>query len=251
MTEPCRESQKPLPRDSRHSSQPVGAISDRPAPSFWRSLSTAVRTELSAPADARRYARGQELLSSDMCCEKVLIIRSGWAKAAGKTPAGRREVTLRLHGPGEPVGDDVAMAGRPARTDVTAVTEIHALAVPAAHFVSVVTEHPDAARALHRLGEDRLHYADQRTILATADGVVRIAHLLLELCGRYGTLGPDGVTIPVPLTQAEFGTWAGTSRKTVVRALSRMREDRLISTGRLTITITDPARLARHVSESI
>jgi CRP/FNR family cyclic AMP-dependent transcriptional regulator len=251
MAEPNRVSQDYLSWDTRQSGESAVRTTDRPSSPFWRSLDVVVRMKLSVTAETRRYGRGERLAGTGARCEEVLIIRSGWAKATGCTLSGHREVTLRLHGPGEPVSDDVAMAGRSSRATVTAITEVHALAVPAAHFVSVISDHPDAARALHRLEEERLYYADQRTVLATADGAVRIAHLLLELCDRYGTLGPDGVTIPIPLTQAEFGTWAGTSRKTVVRALGRMRDDGLIITGRLAITVTDPARLAEHISEGI
>jgi CRP-like cAMP-binding protein len=72
---------------------------------------------------------------------------------------------------------------------------------------------------------------------------VRLARLLRDLADRAGTETPDGISIPLDLSQEDLASLLGTSRSTVARMLHTLQERGLIRTGYRNVTITTPEQL--------
>ena len=80
---------------------------------------------------------------------------------------------------------------------------------------------------------------------AVTSGAQRLAGLLIDLAGRYGSQADSVIEIELPLSQQELASLAGTSRATVARALSNWRKRGLIRTGQRRITLMDLPGLER------
>jgi CRP-like cAMP-binding protein len=107
-------------------------------------------------------------------------------------------------------------------------------------FHDFLTSHPRAAYELLRAIIKRLRAADRRrTESGSADVGHRLARFLLELADERGQAGPGGIDIELPVTQAELASQIAASRESAVRALTRLRSQGLIATGRRRITIVD------------
>jgi CRP/FNR family transcriptional regulator, cyclic AMP receptor protein len=170
----------------------------------------------------------------------AVILTSGWAKAHTVTPSGHA-VMLRLYGPGDIVGSDCALTGAPPDESVTALTQTHALLLPAARFIALLGEHPAVARALAIAIHHRIRQADQRVqAQARKDPARQLAARLLDLADRCGTTtGEQAVTITIPLSQEELASWAGCSRRTAARTLGKLRDDGIITITYRHITVID------------
>ena len=93
----------------------------------------------------------------------------------------------------------------------------------------------------------RLRDADRKRIeFGGRDTIGRVAARLVELADQYGAEGDGGVVIDLPFSQQELAGWIGSSRESVVKALTSMRARGWIETGRRSITgASMPALRAR------
>jgi len=60
---------------------------------------------------------------------------------------------------------------------------------------------------------------------------VRLVLLFWELADRWGTVAPDGISVPVPLTHQTLGRIVRAQRPSVTAALKDLRERRFLSRG--------------------
>jgi CRP/FNR family cyclic AMP-dependent transcriptional regulator len=203
--------------------------------SFWDLLETKQRIELLRFLSARGQ-RGQVLLRQGVRSRGVLLIREGWAI---ETLAARNgsEVILRLHGPGDIIGESALVFDIPCQTTVRALTPVNTTTILYSDFASLVETSKRASLALAQVLKECQEAADRRTLALHTMGVPeRLAHLITELADRYDQVS-NGVVIP--FSQDELARWIGTTRTSVTRVLSRWRGLGMITTARGTLTITD------------
>ena len=174
----------------------------------------------------------------------VLLLRRGCVKVVCHIDDGH-QVVIGIRDAGDLVGELAALDGEPRSASVYAISDVEALVVPSGRFYGFVRQHPDTAVALHTSLSARLREADRyRTAAATEPVSRRLAALLLELGDRYGE--PDGtgaVLIDLPLCQDELAGLLLTSRRTIGRALMKLRRNGVVLTGRREIVLRKPASL--------
>jgi CRP-like cAMP-binding protein len=222
---------------------------DLPGGSFYGSLTDDERAWLRQGTAARAYQPGYVLTMEGDTFPYVAVLLSGWAKATFATGDGV-EVVLRIYGPGDLFGAEVALAGRPRSETVIALARCTALVIPAWRFAELIDGFPGISRAFGLAMLDRARAADELVRLRNADAALRLARVILELAGRAGTRMPDGIAIPVDLRQEDLASMLGLSRSTVARALLSLRQQDVIRTGYRSITITDIGVLRRIADAS-
>lgn len=85
--------------------------------------------------------------------------------------------------------------------------------------------------------------------LATNNPEVRIAHILLEFCDKYGKSTEDGILINLPLTREELANYAGVTRETISRKLNKFESLGLMaSVGNKKIIIKNQLAIRRLIS---
>lgn len=84
--------------------------------------------------------------------------------------------------------------------------------------------------------------------LATNDAEVRIAHMILEFAEKYGIETSNGIEIKLPINREEMANYAGVTRETISRKLSKFEELNIISiVGNKVIIIKDKNTLREYV----
>ena len=115
-------------------------------------------------------------------------------------------------------------------------------------FRSGVEASPVLARNLADSLSRRVRLANAHLLsLATLDVPGRVASQILSLSREYGEGTPDGVRIPIRLTQSDLAELVGASRVRVNQALGYLRKRQAISVdegGR--ISVRDPGVLERR-----
>ncbi len=187
----------------------------------------------------------QVLLREHEPSTHVLVILSGWAKVTSAAPNGY-EALLALRGPGDIVGEQALLSGRPRGATVTALEQVDALAFDADRFGALLDERPGIARKLLALTADRTRDSDRRRVqYASLNVQERLALLLLELIRTHGEESADGVQLTAGLTQSELAGSVGASREAVARLLKQLRERGIVRTGRRGLVVVRPDVLRR------
>jgi CRP-like cAMP-binding protein len=194
---------------------------------------------LSARARRAAFPAGRALLHQGQVPERVLLLLAGRVKVTSATSAGR-EIVLAFRGPGELVGEQSALDGRPRSATVVTVEPVDALVLTHEAFRTFLTDRPTAALALLRMLSLRLRDADaQRIEFATFTTMGRVAARLLDLSERFGREEDGGVRIELPISQEELAGATGSSLESVERALQTMRSLKCVQTRRREIRVLD------------
>jgi CRP-like cAMP-binding protein len=197
----------------------------------------------------RRYAAGEFLFLEGDPPGPVFGVEAGRVKLVAHAERGR-DVVLDLRGPQEVFGELAAIDGLPRSASACALEDAAVVVVPAAAFTRFVEETPAVAMHLLRLLSDRLRsttrlHVEQRG----ADLVRRIARRLAEMAGAAAPSDGDG-RVSLRISHGDLADWVNANRETTSRALGRLRDLGLITTGRERIDVVDLDALLRLASST-
>jgi CRP/FNR family transcriptional regulator, cyclic AMP receptor protein len=206
---------------------------------FLSALTGLQRDRLIHHGRRQRYRAGAILFAEGDRSERVLLLISGKVKISSYTEDGN-EVVLAIRVSGDLLGEVAAIDGKPHSATVGALEPLETLVMGTDDFRAFLTETPGAAVAMLEMEIGRLRDADRKRIeFGAFDSVGRVASRLLELAERFGEPDDDGIRITLPLSQQELAGWVGCSREAVSKALSSLRQRRLIETRRRAVTVLD------------
>jgi CRP-like cAMP-binding protein len=195
--------------------------------------------QLGAP---RRFESGDVVFHAGDTSRSVHLIRRGGARIVRWTADGNEVVIEEKH-PGQLIGEFGALDSLPRSASVIAVGRLDTVEVAGAAFVELLDQHPRAAMPLLREMARLLRNASEtRVVLRSADIASRLAARLSELAMEAGGPSP----IRVRCRHEDLAGWAAVNRETVTRALGRLRDEGLITTGRGHVDVVDPDALARR-----
>jgi CRP/FNR family cyclic AMP-dependent transcriptional regulator len=194
----------------------------------------------------RRFRRGQALFTEGDVAERVFLIENGRVLISC-TSADGREIVLGLRGPGDIIGELSALDGEVRSATALVVADVEAVVAPVSVLARALEEDVAAGRELIGVLAARLRDADRKRLeFATLDTLGRVAERLLELADGFGSAGPEGIVVELPLSQEQLASWCGASRESTVKALGTLRALNTISTGRQVLVIHDADALRRH-----
>jgi CRP-like cAMP-binding protein len=203
---------------------------------FLAALGPGERAALEALGRWRSYRRGDLLFLEGDRNDDVYLVTEGRARVFITTPAGN-EVTLSVRGPGDLVGEMAALDPvAPRSATVVALDALRCRVIRATELLGFLEQRPGAALAVLHLVIGRLRDSDRRRAeFGSYDATRRLARILVEA----SVASAAGLA----LSQQELAGLIGASRESVGRALAELRRLGLVSTGRRTITVHDPAAL--------
>ena len=212
---------------------------------LFRGLPADALASIGDRMESLAWSAGEAVFSAGEPAEHVYLLAAGQAKAFRTTPTGRR-TSLDFFGAGDVLGG-LTWAGRSGYTETAlALVTTCALRIDAGAFRELMLAHPSVALGVLDVVSDRLARArSTEQEQASATVTERVAAGLLRLADSFGVPGDRlGTTlIQLPLTRADLAAMAGTSAESVSRAMSRLRRDGLIDSGRRWTAVLDPAGL--------
>jgi len=223
-----------------------------PSPqTFLGSLAAAEREALLASGHARRWSTGEVLFRQGDAGASALLIVAGLVKVCKRGRDGE-ELILSLCGPGDLLGEVIAVEGATRSADGVALEDVEAIVVAVAELRALLARHPRLTLALLEVVTRRLRLADERRLeFAAAESLPRVTSRLLELAERFGVSGEDDtIAVQMPISQEELASWAAASRESTARALRTLRELGLIETHRKRLVVLDAERLRQHASRA-
>ncbi|SDO34130.1 Crp/Fnr family transcriptional regulator [Actinacidiphila guanduensis] len=220
----------------------MGLLGDRKV--LMERLSSADRQSLLSLGRPRTYAAQEVLLREGDSGGFIVVITRGWCTVRRSTERGT--LILALRQAGELVGEMAALDGRARSATVAALGPVQAVLVPGDRFRSFLAARPYATGLVMSQLIARLRSADdERSALASATVLERLAGRLVELAERAGTDQGGAVAIRLPLSQSDLAAAVGATREAVAKALRLLRDEGLVTTAPRAIAIADlePLRL--------
>lgn len=196
---------------------------------------------MEASAFTKSYPRGQAMFLMGDTIDRVILLVDGWVKITQCSEDGR-EVILRLHGPGEVVGELGLWWGKTHSSAAYALRECTVLVWNSATFNETLELFPDLERNANLIVARRLSKLECNfREMCTRTAVPRLAHGLVSLSEQMGHKTDGGVE--TNLSQEELGQLTATSPFEVCRVLGMWERDGLVKVQRGVLEIKNLSRL--------
>ena len=202
-------------------------------------LDDAVRRDVQAVAAWRRFDRGVVLFHEGEAGGSLHVLMRGRVAIRATTPDGDT-VTLNVIGPGAAFGELSLLDSATTRTaSVQAIEPVQTLVLQRTDFNRLRRTYPSVDRLLvEYLAAQVRRLSERLTEALCFEARTRVLRRLLDLDAVF-----DGG--PVPVTQEEISTMAGTTRPTVNRVMQDLAEAGIIELGRGRFIVIDSTTLAR------
>ena len=202
----------------------------------FRHLSSADRKGLVERVREKRYAKGELLFREGQSSDAVWVVKTGRVHLS-KILSGGKVSTTCVMTPGETFCCLPALDRKPYPVDAVAAENSIVLRVPLDVLHQVMGRSPDFAQRTTCLFCNRLRQVERAgcgQLYQTAEA--RPAQTLLALSKKFGNT--------IPLTRQELAEITGTTHETVIRTLSRFKQQGMIKSSRGKTTILQPDRLS-------
>jgi len=214
---------------------------------FLKSLPESERSALLGSGHAKRWQTGELLVRRGDRADSAIILLSGLVKIHTPTADGD-EVVLAFAGPGDLLGEVIAVRDAARSASATAMEQVDGVVIAVPTLRSFLKQYPVATLSLLDMALSRLRVSDVRRIeFATSPSLARVAARLVELAERFGVPSADGaVEVTLPISQEELASWSASSLESTARALRTLRDLGLIETSRRRLAVLDLEGLLAH-----
>lgn len=192
-----------------------------------------------------RVAAGAAVYPAGPAADAVYLLAAGRVKTVMHSRSGRT-CLLRIHGPGEVLGELAILGG--ARTESAVAMEPVVVHRVAAEHLQRALEAPAVHRRLIRHLGERL--AEQQRVISHLvgdDSEHRLGVALLDLAARLGHPGRGSVCIGARVTQEELAGIVGTTRSRIGLFLRRFCDHGAVEFGRGNLIHVDATRLRTYL----
>jgi len=191
-------------------------------------------------ANRRRFKRGETVFHEGDPGDTFHLLASGRVAIRATTPAGE-VATLAVFGPGEGFGEGALLEPNSRRTaTVVALETAETLSLSRSEFEALRGRHDSVNDLLlDHLGRQVRRLTTQVAEALYLPAEKRVLRRLLDLDELY-----NGE--PIPLTQEDLASMAGTTRPTANRVLQAAVEDGSVELGRSRFVVVDRARLVHR-----
>lgn len=204
-------------------------------------LNTEELEQISSNRSCLTFQKGQTIYHEGMRVNGLYCIHGGIAKLSKLGPKGKQQI-LRFMQPGELAGYRAMIANEPMIGSLMAHTEMRACFIPKEVFLSTLRNNPTFS--LELLKESCKELGDFGTVitnLSQKSVKERLAELLLLLNSTFGV--DETGAIAIQLTREELANMVGTATESLIRLLSELKKDGIISTSAKSISILNQSAL--------
>lgn len=187
----------------------------------------------------RKYGKGRIIIMEGEPGEAFFYVKSGLIKVSKLSRDGREHI-LHILNEGH-IFAEVTLFNKtvyPATAEVLEESEIGM--IKNQELEKVIMQNPELALQLIKYLNKRLVEAHMKIRnLALSDTYGRTAQALVKLAEDYGKKSSKGIELDLNLSRQELANIVGTTRETVIRALTTFKKEHSIDIDKNTITITD------------
>ena len=189
----------------------------------------------------------QPIYHAGFDADRLFVVATGAVKTTRMSLDGRESI-IDVLGPGDFFGALPALGSQRYADSASSLSPCCLLVVGTAEFEWILKEFPAVAPAALKAVSKRLTRTQAALHRSGASVEQRVASILLELAGKLGAEGREGVVVHAPLSRDDLAALTGARTETVSRVLSRWRREGIIDSGRRWVSIRD-AKALTEVSD--
>ncbi len=195
------------------------------------------------------YQKGQIVIQEGAKSDTLFIMNRGKVKLSKFTVDGKEQILYILTS-GDFFGElNLFNEDEVNNFSVFAIEDTEICQLKKADMELILLENPEISLKLLKAVTKRLaHTEDLAQNLATKDPEVRIAHMILEFCQKFGTKLNNGTLIHLPITREEIASYVGVTRETISRKFSKFEDLGIISlNGKKQILVKNHLALEKYL----
>jgi CRP-like cAMP-binding protein len=179
-----------------------------------------------------KFKKGEIVFREGDPCDYFYIIQKGRVKCFKESPSGKRLIILigKRH---ETLNAGVLFGGQPHICSTKAMEETTLLRVERHDYLSWIRENPAALQKVLVLIEQALGSAYNKLLNIIGETVEHRVRVVLYML--YGKFGCD-----LNFTCKEIAELAGTTTETVIRVISKLKKNQVVTSTRRRIEILNP-----------
>ncbi len=160
----------------------------------------------------------------------LYIINSGIAKLVRSSSLGKEQI-ISLPSDGDILGEYYLLSDyEPYHFSVIAISDVKLCTLHKTDMDAILDLHPNLCRSmLTELSKKMITIENQLQNISITDTDSKVAYLLLHLYDKFGYVSKDGCMINNPLSREDMANFAGMTRETMSRYLSKLVKDDTIS----------------------
>jgi len=224
---------------------PSFGSTDRPMGSFLSCLIDDERSIFEKNCISVNFSAGSTILEKDDTDSPVFFVLSGTVSVLNYTMSGRA-ITHTTLCRGEIFGEMAAIDCGPRAAWVLAVTDCSILKIPGGVFMNLVERNHKFALAVLQKLSANLRESNERILDFFSLDAEQRACLELVRMAKPDPLRPHSFLIIQMPTQANFASLIGSSRETVSRIMSRLKNDSIINMSARGLEILDKKQLEKR-----
>ena len=176
------------------------------------------------------YPRGAILFVEGQPSNGIYVLRDGRVKVSIASAEGRILV-LRIAQPGDLLGINATLAGRPYGATVQAIQGCRVDFIARADLLKLLAHDKRVYAELAQVLSQKLsNVVEHVRLLVLSNSVLeRLARLLLGWCDEQGVSTNRGIRIDSGMTHEDMAEMIWASRETVTRAFGELKRNRIIS----------------------
>lgn len=202
---------------------------------------------LGASLSSRSFARGETIFHQGDEGELLYLIVRGQVRIYTVSLLGQ-ELSVKVFRDGDFFGELALLDGQPRSASAETMRPTTVLTLHRDAFRRAVSSSPEIAVSVLEELSGRLRrtniYAEH---LAGQSAPQRVVRTLLDLADQHGVADHGATRIDLHLTQDDLASLAGTTRETVNRVLSSLRDQGLIQVERARLSVLNLPQLERSL----
>ena len=193
----------------------------------------------------RAYSKNQVIFLEEETGNYMYLVLSGKVKVS-KAGSGGKETILAIHRAGDFFGEMSLLDGKTSPATVSAMEDSKIISVSGVDFHKYLMHNEKVLLQIINVLCSRLRQVWQTQSLSSSTADAKIRMGLYQLAKRHGIQDAHGTIIDLKITHQELSEMVGTSRETVTRVLTRLREEGIIEVEQRRITLLNPQALLQE-----
>lgn len=196
--------------------------------SLLSSLDDLEKETFKKKSQLKEFDAGYNIVEQGDLNTNVFFILKGTAQVLNYSESGRA-ITYAVLSDGDMFGEMAAIDGLPRSAWVCGITRCKIICLPGADFIELVTGNPNMALAVLKKLSFNLRASDERLTDVSLLGAEQRVCIELLRMSKPDLANPGSYVISEIPTQVNFASIVGSSRETISRIFSRLKEDVIIT----------------------
>lgn len=195
------------------------------------------------------FQKGEMLLGEGDKSDTLYIINKGKVKLTKYTVDGKEQI-LYIMTAGEFFGElNLFIEDEKSNFSAFAIENTVICQLTKRDIDRIMHENPEISiKLLRALSKRLVHTENLAQNLATKDPEVRIIHMILEFCQKFGTTINNGILVHLPINREEIASYVGVTRETISRKFSKFEDLGLIKlSGNKQIIVQNQSALENYL----